>query len=51
MIKIFPNATHGSANLIDFDEAEPTKFRGCLERERDFWKYEDDQNVDDADES
>ena len=30
------NAPHGSAILVDFDEDQSTKFRGCLEAERDF---------------
>ena len=48
---VIPNAPHRNAILIHFDEDKSTKFRGYLERERIFRRYEDDQNVDDADES
>ena len=40
----FQNAPHRSAILTDLDEDKSTKFRGCLERERDL-RYETDQNV------
>ena len=44
MIQFF-RMLRGSVILIEFDEDKSAKFRGCSARERDFGRYENDQNV------